>query len=47
MANMYIKDETKKMLKRLSKKDRRPLSDEVFFLVQRRLAFLEPKKEKE
>jgi len=46
MANIYIKTETKKMLRRLTKKDNRSLSDEIHFLCEKRLSFLEPKKEK-
>lgn len=45
MANIYIKDETKDKLKRLVKIEKPPstIKNEVEFLVDKRLRFLEPK----
>ena len=44
MANIYIKDETKALLKQLVKVEKPPstIKNEVHFLVEKRLRFLEP-----
>ena len=44
MANIYIKDETKALLKQLVKVEKPPstIKNEVHFLVEKRLRFLKP-----
>jgi mRNA-degrading endonuclease RelE of RelBE toxin-antitoxin system len=46
MANIYIKDKTNQLLKRLAKKENRGIKDEIDFLCEKRMRFLEPQVEK-